>query len=226
MAVLSTDFFTINRGGTPGDGSSGTYYVAPISDLNAVIVSVSTDTGNLITSGADGGSFLNQLTIQDNETTTALSQALATGVITFTDEDSGTQTANVRSTDAGNILTTGTDGGNLLTQADVRSNETPTSLTYDAGTSTLTYTGEVGAPVNLDLSGLTTDIYVNNATIDANGIITFTDNDAGTPDFTLDLSAFYNSLVDDQVNGNFVLSNGVGSTTVQKTAFMSLPIAP
>ena len=37
MAIQASDYISLNRGGTPGNGSSGTYYVALVSDLSAVL---------------------------------------------------------------------------------------------------------------------------------------------------------------------------------------------
>ncbi|MGJ8685720.1 MAG: beta strand repeat-containing protein, partial [Nonlabens sp.] len=48
------------------------------------------------------------------ETVTTLSQDVSTGIITYTNEDSTAQTANVVSTDAGNQIEVGSDGGAYL----------------------------------------------------------------------------------------------------------------
>ena len=88
--------------------------------------------------------FLNQAAIATNETTTSLAQNDTTGVITFTDEDGGTQTADVTSTAAGNLLTTGADGGSFIDQAAIATNETDTSLAQDTSTGVITYTAEDG----------------------------------------------------------------------------------
>ncbi|MFK7942353.1 MAG: hypothetical protein AB8B85_05480 [Paracoccaceae bacterium] len=170
MAVQTTDYISVNRGGTPADGSSGTYYVDTIANVLALIVEVSADAGNIITAGTDGGAFMNQAVIQANETTT--------------------------------------------------------TLAYNAGTTTLTFTDEDGAATNIDLSALTTDIYVTGASIAA-GVITFSDNDGGTPDFTLDISGFINALTDNQAGGTLTLTTAGGANTVvQKTAWMSAAVAP
>ena len=50
-----------------------------------------------------------------NATVTNLTQATTTGIITYTNEDSTAQTANVISSDANNILEVGPAGGALLT---------------------------------------------------------------------------------------------------------------
>ena len=226
MAILATDFIPLNRGGTPTDGSSGNYFVANVSDFLALTTITSMDAGNLIGNGTDGGALFTAADLQANETTTGFSQAATSGVITYTDEDGANHTANVISTDVGNIASIGSDGGLIVTQADIQGAETVTSLGYDAGTSMLTFTDEGGNDTVLDLSGLTTDIYVTGASINAGGIVTFTDNDAGTPDFTLDLSTYLNSVTDDQSSGEFTIASGGASTVIQKTSWMSAPLAP
>lgn len=65
------------------------------------------------------------------------------------------------------------------------------SLTYNNATTELTFAAPGQAPSVINLSALTTDIYVNGGTFDATtGTLTLTDNDAATPDVTVDLSAF------------------------------------
>lgn len=173
MSVLNTDFIALNRGGVAGDGSSGDYYVAPISDLLAIVdqLTISADTGQLLQSGVDGGVFLPVSVIKDNETTTA--------------------------------------------------------LTYVAGTQTLSFTDEDGGVNDIDLSALTSDLRVDGASVDAAGVLTFTVNDAGVAtDFTVDLSTYVNSVTDDQVAGTLTLGSAGATTVVQKTSWMSAPIAP
>lgn len=169
MAFQLTDFLPLNRGGTAGDGATGTYYVGTVAELKTLLAAVSGD--------------------------------------------------------AGNILSNGTDDGPLLTQADIQANETTTSLAYDAGTTTLTYTDEDGTATPIDLSALTTDIYVTGATITA-GILTLTDNDSGTADVTVDLTAYVNSVVEDESAGTLTLGSASGSTTVELTRWMTAPLAP
>jgi len=62
--------------------------------------------------------------------------------------------------------------------------------TYDNVATTLTFPGvNGGADTVIDLSALTTDVFVNGASLSGT-VLTLTDNDAGTPDVTVDLAAF------------------------------------
>ena len=80
------------------------------------------------------------------------------------------------------------------------------AMTYDAGTTTLTYTNGAGGTQNIDLSGLTTDIYVDGGTFDAaTSVLTLTDNSGTTADVTIDLSALLGVSTD---AGN-LLNNGL-----------------
>ena len=174
MTALTTDFIPLNRAGTPGDGSSGNYYVARISDILAL---------------AD---------------------------------------ANL-SSDAGNLLSAGSDNGAYLPVSVIKTNETTTSLSYVAGTQTLTFTDEDGGVNNIDLSALTSDLKVGSATINGAGQLTFSvvDED-GNPngDFSVDLSQYINGVTDDQTNGTLTLTSAGGNTVVQKTSWMSATLAP
>ncbi len=80
------------------------------------------------------------------------------------------------------------------------------SMTYAPLTTTLTYTPGDGTPAqNIDLSGLTTDIFVNGGSFNAaTSVLTLTDNDGVTPDVTVDLSA----LIGISVDAGNVLTNG------------------
>lgn len=71
----------------------------------------------------------------------------------------------------------------------VKDAETDTTLSYDPLTKVLTYTNETGIPATLDLSGLAVDVFVNGANYDpATMVLTLMDNDAGTPDVTINLA--------------------------------------
>jgi len=82
MALLNTDYFSINRAGTPGTGGSGTYYVSQLSDLLAYMSSnlsaslVSADAGNALVVGTDGKLLVKNAVV---------AQSAATGDITLTD---------------------------------------------------------------------------------------------------------------------------------------------
>ena len=104
----------------------------------------------------------------------------------------------------------------------VTTNETTTSLAYNAGTSILTYTDEDGVSTNLDLSALTTDVYVTGATL-AGSVLTLSDNDAGTPDVVVDLAAFATDFTDN-ADGTYLFTAGDGATLTVDTRAASNPI--
>ncbi len=71
----------------------------------------------------------------------------------------------------------------------IQAGETNTTLTYNPATKTLTYTNEDGVVSNVDLSALAMDIYVSGGAYDAGTmVLTLTDNDASTPDITINLA--------------------------------------
>lgn len=165
MALLPTDFFSINRGGNPGNAASGAYYVSPLSGLTALIGGVSADAGNDLTAGADGKPYFQ---------------------------------------------------------------ETVTALTYDTATTTLTYINEAGVTQTVNLSSLTTDVFVNGGSFNpATLTLTLTDNSGVTPDVVVPLSSLVSALADDAVAGTFTHTSGNGTViTVNKTGWMSFPVAP
>jgi len=93
------------------------------------------------------------------------------------------------SSDAGNVLTNGTDGKPALTGAAIKANETVTTLVVDTLAKTFTYTNEAGTAVTVDLValGLTIDVNVVSITDDGNGTYSFVQDDGG-PTVVLDLS--------------------------------------
>ncbi|MEL4307444.1 beta strand repeat-containing protein [Joostella sp. CR20] len=99
---------------------------------NEILLSslLSTETPNGITLGTDG---LLHVPPPAGETTTFFVQDLGTGVITYTDEDSADFTASVTSTDTGNLLTSGADGGSFIDETAVQSAETNTSISISSG---------------------------------------------------------------------------------------------
>lgn len=112
----------------------------------------SANIGNLITSGTDGGSFMNQATIKSNETVTTFVQNNSNGISTYVSENGTLSTANTTSSDPGNILTTGTDGGSFIKQADIKANETATTSVQNNSTGVITYTSENGVVYNSDVT--------------------------------------------------------------------------
>ena len=166
---------------------------------------------------------------------TDLHTALAAGEVTVTDlslnsitnlslsdivvdlENAITSSGNPVSTDAGNLITQGGDSKAFLDQAVIQANETTTSLSYNAGTTTLTYTDEDGTDTDVDLSALTTDIYVDGASFNATSMaLTLTDNDGGTADVVVDLSTM-RSVYTNNNDGTYTLDDGNGATTTVTT---------
>jgi hypothetical protein len=158
---------------------------------------VSADLDNLLEVGSDGGSSLTSATlsvaiqtvsntitqivtttltsstIQALETTTVLGQNDATGLITYTDEDGGTTSANVVSGDGldpNNILIVGSDGGSLLT-SDTLSNaiRTVSNTITQIVTTTLT---------SSTIQALETTTVLTQS--DTTGVITYVDEDSDT----------------------------------------------
>ena len=97
----------------------------------------STAAGNILTTGADGGSFLNQTTVAANETDTSLAQNTTTGVITYTAEDGNPDTANVVSTDANNALSVGGDGGAFINTSSLGTDDQNLSVTSGTATTSV-----------------------------------------------------------------------------------------
>ncbi|SDZ64190.1 hypothetical protein SAMN05444397_11287 [Flavobacterium aquidurense] len=99
---------------------------------------------------------------------TNLAQDPASGLITYTNENAVDQTAVVTSTDAGNILGVGTDGGSLLTPATI-SNATTVSNASSVNTSTITVNGvtSTGAPI---VNSNATSITGSSLTTTVNGV--------------------------------------------------------
>jgi hypothetical protein len=146
--------------------------------LEQLANTTSIDPGNLLTTGTDGGSFIDQTAIAANETTTSLGQDIGSGIITYSNEDGLDQSANVTSTDTGNLLATGTDGGSFIDQTVIAANETTTSLDQSTVTGVITFTNEDGIgqaanitstdPGNLLSTGSDGGSFLNQATITSN----------------------------------------------------------
>jgi hypothetical protein len=145
--------------------------------LNDALTSVSTVTISEIVS-----STLLSSTIQNLETTTVLTQDTNNGVITYRDEHGGTSSATVTSLNADNLLTTGLDGGTLLTSntlndaltsvstvtiseivsstllsSTIQNLETTTVLTQDTNNGVITYTDEEGVSTTATVTSLNAD---------------------------------------------------------------------
>ncbi len=84
-----------------------------------------------------------------NETVTNLTQSNVTGIISYTNENGTTQTADVISAAPGNIIIAGADGGAYLNTAAIAANETNTTLSISAGQ--LVYNNEDANNANVNL---------------------------------------------------------------------------
>ena len=112
------------------------------------------------------GTADNNVTLQDvtdninniiaaNETLTSLTQNTSAGTLTYTGEDGISNTFEVLSFDAGNVVTVGSDGGIYINQATIAANETDTSLAQDLATGVITYTAEDGLPDTVNVVSAT-----------------------------------------------------------------------
>ena len=92
--------------------------------------------------------------------------------------------------------------------------ETLTSLVYDPATYQITFSDENGDTTVVNLAALAADIFVTGATYNAStGVLTLTDNDAGTPDVTVNLAALISQVVNNN-DGSYTHTSGDGSVTV------------
>ena len=185
------------------DTNNGVITYTDEDGLTATATVTSFDSGNVITTGSDGGSYissssladiianssvstetitqlisdtLTRETIQNLETTTVLTQDTNNGVITYTDEDGGTATATVTSLDTDNLLITGTDGGTLLDAATL--NNALTAVSTNTITQIVSSTLTRETIQNLE----TTTVLTQDTN---NGVITYTDEDGGTATATV-----------------------------------------
>jgi len=92
MALQNTDYFSLNRGGNPGDGSSGTYYVAQLSELTSMLVNdlvpgiISANANNALVAGTDDKLYIKNVVIAQSSTT---------GDVTLTDNLGNDTTVDV-----------------------------------------------------------------------------------------------------------------------------------
>ena len=190
------------------------------------------------------GTADNNVTLQDvtdninniiaaNETLTSLTQNTSAGTLTYTGEDGISNTFEVLSFDAGNVVTVGSDGGIYINQATIAANETDTSLAQDLATGVITYTAEDGlpdtanvvsaTPGNIVTVGTDGGAFVNQATIAANetdtslaqdlatGVITYTAED-GLPDTANVVSADTNNALSVGGDGGaFINTSSLGT---------------
>jgi len=145
MSIQATDFISVNRGGTVGDGASGQYLVAAVQEILDLVIA------------------------------------------TFP--------------------------------------ETVTSISFDASSNAINYVDEGGNTTSLDLSSLSTDVFVSGGAINGAGQLVLSDNDSDTPDVVIDLSAYINAITDNAAAGTITLASAGGSQTVSKTGWMAFPAA-
>ena len=96
--------------------------------------------------------------------------------------------------------------------------ETLTSVSYSNVTKAITYTDEAGTANLLDLSALAADIYVDSGAFDTlTNILTLSDNNAGTPDITVDLTSLKAVLDDAILPADDAAGAGGVATTVARS---------
>ena len=107
------------------------------------------------------------------------------------------------------------DGTSVVRQADGTITGAPVVLDNVARTVTFPAVNG-GAPVVLDLSAFLTDIFVSGGSYDpATSVITLVDNDAATPDITIDLSSLLGVSAD---AGNILTDGADGKPFFDKAA--------
>ena len=181
---------------------------------------VLTASGNSLTATINGiASNTIDLTsvINEGETTTNMLQDPITGIITYTNENADSQTAILRSNDADNILTVGTDGGTLLTPNAINSATTVSNTSFANDLSTIVngITGTAVPIINtniLDTSGNTITSTING--VASNAIDLTSAIAAGT---TNDINLAGNTLTSN-VNGIISTTGTVSSVSNTSTA--------
>lgn len=94
------------------------------------------------------------------------------------------------SSDAGDVLTVGSDGKPLLTQQIIQANQTVTSQEWDAVNKVLTFTNEAGVTLTVNLAAV--DAHLESASLQA-GVLVLHGVD-GEPDVTVDLTSFLQAV--------------------------------
>ena len=143
--------------------------------------------------------------VKANETVTTQTQDLLTGAITYTNEAGTTSISQVKSADAANILTVGTDGGTLLTPTTITAATTVSNTSTGNNLST-TVNGKTGTGVNI--------INNNETSLAGTTLITTVNGVASTPlDLTPAISAGTTNTL--SLLGNTLTSNvnGISSTS-------------
>ncbi|RNC91558.1 MAG: hypothetical protein ED555_00005, partial [Allomuricauda sp.] len=137
------------------DGGTATADLSALDDAGTDDQTLSTDgtAGNI--SIEDGNTLALNVNDADADATNEYitGSGITAGSLEITD-GGGTESVNLISADANNDLAAGTDGALYLNVASVSIAETNTTLSFDGGTNTLTYTNELGNNPAIDLSSL------------------------------------------------------------------------
>lgn len=167
---------------------------------------VSADGGNVLTIGTDGGLLF---TGGGSGTTSTLTQNTGTGVITHNDGDGNSSTANVISSDAGNTLTVGSDGGvsfsGIAHPSATIGSTTPSVNIVNAGTSTNQALSFTIDSANTTDEGITR--YATQAEVDA-GTITDKILAPATVVNTTPFSVFGDAIATEMTQSDTGLTNG------------------
>ena len=107
--LLTGTSFSVNNSVISPDWSNITNKPSNLDTSTTNEIQTLSISGNDLTISGTGGNTVSLPST--SETTTSLSQSATSGVITYTNEASATQTANIISTDSNNALSVGSDGG-------------------------------------------------------------------------------------------------------------------
>lgn len=176
--IIGSD--TATNGQVPqSDGAGGLVWVTP-SAGHAAVTTVDSNTVNFTQSGIDNQTITADVKISNTTGNDITSDA--NGL--FLDVQASETTTSITGTVIGHTIGTYINEDAVATSI----NETVTSIGYSTLTKILSYTDETGSSVNVDLSGLATDIFVDGATYNSTtGLLTLTDNSGTTPDVTVQI---------------------------------------
>jgi len=180
--ALSGTSFSVNNSTIAPDWSNITNIPTNLDTSNTNEIQTLSLSGNNLSISGTGGNTVTLPSI--SETTTTLSQNTTTGVVSYTNEATVTQTANIISTDANNALSAGSDGGAFF-----ESNVTTSTIQVDQS---FIWAGSVNDP-DIHVNGTLT---VNQSRADTGWALTgaSTLTYTGTPDHVkIDLMAVANN---------------------------------
>ena len=122
-------------------------------DIATNTADIATNTADIATNAADIATHIANDNDTDDTNEYNTGSGIAGGVLSVTD-GGGTESVDLISIDANNDLGFGTDGALYLNVASVSIAETNTTLSFNSGTSELTYTNELGNNPAVDISSL------------------------------------------------------------------------